>query len=164
MALLDLLDDLRRKTARRFRPRQHGLIFAQQMLIELRLQRLPASLRLRAHRAIRRPKPKNNPRHRRVEQWNPKAIFLPTQLLSKIPNLPRIRPLPAPTSRRLLSDFHIRFHNPHRPPASTVNRAPRLSVGNSQVPNTVMPTAFAALMRSLSNVASGSLRRIASSK
>ena len=53
---------------RALRPRKYGLIFAEQMLIELRLERFPASLRLRAHLAIRRLEPKDNAGHRRVEQ------------------------------------------------------------------------------------------------
>src|SRR5580700_2531757 len=123
MALLDQLHDLGRKTARSFCPRQYGLIFAQQMLIELRLQAFPASLRLRAHRAIRRPKAKDNARHRRVEQRYPEAVFLTAQFFGEIPDFARIRTLRDSNCRRLLSDSHIRFHSPHMRHASTFDKA-----------------------------------------
>jgi len=119
MALFDSAHDLGRKTARTLGPRQHGLVFAQQMLIELGLENFPASLCLRTHRAVRRPEAENDTRDCRVEQRQSKAVFLPAQFFSEIPDFARIRRLPGPSCRGLFGAAHIRFHSPRHPTAST---------------------------------------------
>src|ERR1700693_4936967 len=123
MTPFDSAHDLRRKTARILRPRQHGLVFAQQMLIELRLENFPTSLRLRTHRAIRRPEAENDPGDRRVEQRHPEAVFLSAQFFREVSDFTRVRELPGPSCRRLFDGAHIRFHSPPRPAASTFKRS-----------------------------------------
>src|SRR5580704_11267695 len=119
MALFDSLHDLGRKAARILRPWQHGFVFAQQMLIEFRLENFPASLRLRAHFAIRRPEAENDAGDCRVEQRHPETVFFPAQFFREVSNLARVRKLPGPGWRRLFGDAHIRSHSPPRPAAST---------------------------------------------
>jgi hypothetical protein len=98
---------------------QHGLVFAQQMLVELRLENFPASLRLRTYRAIRRPEAENDAGNCRVEQRHPEAIFLPAQFFREVTKFARMRELPGPSCRRLFGSAHTCFHSAHRPAAST---------------------------------------------
>ena len=89
------------------------------MLIELWLENLPASLRLRTHLAIRRPEAENDSGDRRVEQRHPEAVFFTAQFFREISDFARVRKLSRPGCRRLLCAAHTRCHSPHRPNPST---------------------------------------------